>query len=167
VDISLEQDQVLLRPLPPAAARALPGRREHAAREIGTQLSPDWPQPDLLDVLPLQANATPEQARWGIWVIIDRSDQLVVGDIGFFGPPSPDGEVEIGYSIVPTHRRRGFATHAATALVGWARAQPGVHCVTARCAHDNEPSIRTLRRLGFQCIGQSGDEVRWRDEPVR
>jgi ribosomal-protein-alanine N-acetyltransferase len=129
---------------------------------IGAQLAADWPAADLLDVLPMQAAASPETARFGVWVIIERHTSTVVGDIGFFGPPGVDQTVEVGYSVVPDRRERGYATEAARALLGWALAQPGISTVVAGCEPTNLPSIRTLERLGFVHVEPVGDQLRWR-----
>lgn len=160
--IVVEAEQLRLHPLPPSAAAALPADRQTAAREIGAELDAEWPQPDLLDLLPGQADLSDEQAMWGIWVIADRDSGQVVGDIGFHAPPSADGSVEIGFSIVPSRRRRGYASRAAGALIGWACRQPKVSVVVARCDPDNEASVRTLRRAGLAQVGTDGEMLRWR-----
>ena len=70
-----------------------------------------------------------------------------MGTAGCEGPPSK-GVVEIGYSIVPSRRRRGLATEACEALVeaAWHR---GADVVVAHTLPHLEPSIGVLRKLGF------------------
>jgi RimJ/RimL family protein N-acetyltransferase len=87
------------------------------------------------------------------YVIVRRSDGLAVGDAGFHGPPQ-DGEVEIGYALVPAARGNGLAAEATALLVDWARAQPAVRRVAARVDPSNEPSRRLLERLGFVRDGE-------------
>jgi RimJ/RimL family protein N-acetyltransferase/8-oxo-dGTP pyrophosphatase MutT (NUDIX family) len=91
---------------------------------------------------------------WGAWLVL-RGDE-VVGDAGFRRPPA-GGEVELGYSTLPEHRGRGYATEAAAALVEWALAQPGVERVVADPEPGNEASIRVLEKLGMRRL----DERRW------
>ena len=158
----IQTDRLDLFPLDPAAAAALPENRDLAGRIIGAALSDDWPQADLLDILPKQVALGAGEAQFGIWVIVERETSTIVGDGGFHGAPSSEGVLEIGYSIVPDRRRRGFATEAARALIAWARAQPGVNAVVAGCHPGNEASIRTLERLGFRRAGRAGGEIRWR-----
>jgi ribosomal-protein-alanine N-acetyltransferase len=154
-----------LKPLPAIAAAALPEDREEASRILGAALPVEWPQPDLLDVLPLQAAASQETECYGVWVMIERESGSVVGDVGFIGPPDENGSIEVGYSVIPDRRRRGYATEAASAIVEWALSEPGVQVVVAGCDRDNEPSIRTLERLGFQRTGEANGQLRWRYEP--
>jgi [ribosomal protein S5]-alanine N-acetyltransferase len=158
---SLQTERLELRPLPPAVAAVLPGDRAAAEALLGATLPADWPQGDLLDVLPLQARSSGRAADFGVWVLIERATQTVVGDAGFKGLPT-DGVVEIGYSVIPDRRRRGYASEAAAALVGWAGDQEHVESVIAACDRENVASIRTLERLGFARTGMDGDEIRWR-----
>ena len=159
--LSLRTGRLELRPLPPTVAAVLPGDRAAAEAELGATLPADWPQGDLLDVLPLQARSDGRAADFGVWVVIERETQTIVGDAGFKGLPA-DGVVEIGYSVIPDRRRRGYASEAAAVLVDWACSQQDVEAVVAACDRENVVSIRTLERLGFARTGMDGDEIRWR-----
>jgi RimJ/RimL family protein N-acetyltransferase len=136
----------------------LPADRSEAARLIAAELAEEWPHPDLLDILPMQADSS----AFGVWVLIERASATVIGDAGFLGAPGADRTVEIGYSVVPACRGHGYATEGVAALVEWALAQPGVETVVAECDSDNTPSIRTLERLGFALAGESHGRLRWR-----
>ena len=161
-DTTIRTARLELRPLPAAAARALPDDRGTAARLLGAALSPDWPQADLLDLLPSQAAAARGEQRFGVWVITERESKMVVGDIGFVGPPGEDGSVEIGYSVIPDRRGRGYATEATRALVDWALQQPEVDSIVAGCDDGNVPSIRVLERSGFVRTSATDGQLRWR-----
>jgi RimJ/RimL family protein N-acetyltransferase len=156
----LETDRLDLRPLPAAAAAALPDDRETAARILGAAIPGSWPQTDLLDVLPMQASAG-DAERYGIWVMIERATNGVVGDIGFLGPPS-EGVVEIGFSVVPERRRQGFASEATAAIVDWALQEPDVDAIVARCEGGNIASIGVLDAAGFVRTGELNDVLHWR-----
>jgi ribosomal-protein-alanine N-acetyltransferase len=158
----LETARLELRPLPAEAAAALQLDRADAAQLLGAMLPPDWPQQDLVDLLPGQAALGRRDEQFGIWVLVERESGKVIGDAGFLGRPDADGLVEIGYSVVPAARRRGFATEAADALVTWALGQPGVRAVLAVSDHDNRPSVRTLERLGFTRTSEHKGKVHWR-----
>jgi [ribosomal protein S5]-alanine N-acetyltransferase len=151
-----------LHPMPPLAASMLPDDRLGAAGLIGAVLDEAWPLADLLEILPTQAMSV--DATYGVWTMIERATNTVVGDIGFHRPPDDGGTVEIGYSVIPSRRRRGYAGEAARALVDWVRAQPGVTSIVAGTVPGNEPSERTLERLGFERTGLEHGECRWRLE---
>lgn len=154
-----------LRPLPAQVAACLPGDRATAEARLGLSLPDSWPQPDLLDVLPLQASASAQDECWGVWLMVDPAAAAVVGDIGFMGPPAEDGTVEIGYSVVPERRRLGYASEAAAALVVWAFAR-GVDAVVAGCDPANRPSVRVLELTGFHRTADIDGQLRWRrDNP--
>jgi ribosomal-protein-alanine N-acetyltransferase len=155
-------ERLELRPLAQAAAAALLHDRTTAALELGAELPDGWPHADLVDVLPWQAAAAPGEEHFGVWVIIERDTGRLCGDIGFLGPPGPDGAIEIGYSVVPSCRRRGYATEAARALVGWALSRPDVRSVVAHCDTDNVASVRILEGLGFTRDGMVDGQLRWR-----
>ncbi len=84
--------------------------------------------------------------RFGAFYVVN--DGRLVGSAGFFGPPDQRGEIEIGYSICETERRKGFATEAIGALCRSA-ATSGCAAVRARVREDNAGSIRALRHNGF------------------
>src|SRR5262249_39843495 len=160
--VALTTARLELLPLPSAAAGVLPDDRETAARLLGVALSPDWPQSDLLDVLPLQAAAGPDAERFGGWGLIGRGASTGGGDGGFMGPPGEDRTVEIGYSVVPERQGRGYASEAVRALVAWALAHPQVAAVVAESDLDNAASIRVLERVGFACTGERQGRLCWR-----
>jgi [ribosomal protein S5]-alanine N-acetyltransferase len=140
----------------------LPDDRDRAAQLLDLTLATEWPLPDLLDVLPLQARLAPDDERYGVWLIVERETRTVVGDVGFTGPPGVDGSLEIGYSVVPDRRRRGYATEAAHVLVDWAVREAGVRAVVAGCEPDNLPSVRALEGIGFLRTGELNGQLRWR-----
>jgi ribosomal-protein-alanine N-acetyltransferase len=102
-----------------------------------------------------------ESVRWGHWQVLGRSSGLVIGGVGFMGPPAA-GEVEVGYGIVPAQQGRGYATEAAGAAVAYAAAADSVTAVVAGADHDNEASQRVLEKLGFLCVERGGDPWRYR-----
>ncbi len=96
----------------------------------------------------------PEVEEWLVRAVVLRPDAGVVGHAGFHGPPGVNalakpGFIEIGYTVFAPFRGRGYATEAAFALMGWARARDGVEGFVASVAPENEPSLAIVRKLGF------------------
>ena len=89
-----------------------------------------------------------EQSAWGLWALRRTRDTPLLGVCGLSPFQHAPGGVELLYSLDPTHRSRGLATEAATAVLAYAfevLALPEVHATTDDANH---PSIRTLTRLG-------------------
>ena len=97
----------------------------------------------------------PEWSGWLTWYAVERTvaGRVLVGGGGFKGAPTDDGDVELGYSLLPQFYRRGLASELATALVGWAAAQPGVRRILAQTSAENLGSQGVLRKLGFAPLG--------------
>jgi len=114
----------------------------------------DFPREDDRDAATLWRDGDP----WGPRSI--ELDRVVVGSIGFFGPPEPgdDGvaETEVGYGLVEDARGAGLATEALTAMLAQADAA-GVR-VRASVLPDNAPSIRVLAKCGFTVLRGSNEE---------
>jgi RimJ/RimL family protein N-acetyltransferase len=91
-----------------------------------------------------------DMGDYGSYQIVRRSDGLVVGDIGFHGPPDSRGAVTIGYGLAPEARGHGYATESLVALVEWALAQPEVTAVNADANLDNVASQRVMERAGMR-----------------
>jgi len=160
--LKLITERLELKPLTSQAAAALSENQDEASRILGATFPAEWPRPDLLGILAIRAPSSPEAERFGVWVMIERDSGSVGGDIGFKGPPDEAGRIEMGYSVVPDRRRRGYAKEAARALIDWALSQPKVRVIVAGCHPDNVPSIRTLERVGFHRTGEADGEIRWR-----
>jgi RimJ/RimL family protein N-acetyltransferase len=80
---------------------------------------------------------------------------VVIGDIGFHGPPNPAGSVTVGYGLAPGARGHGYATEALRAVVAWALARPEVVAVEADTTHANLPSQRVMERAGMRMYDKS------------
>ena len=129
----------------------------------GISLPDDWPAKDLMGILPWYVNqlkSDPGLYGWGIWLMVDSSSKEVIGDIGFKGKPE-NGAVEIGYSVIPTRQRQGYAFEAASAIIDWAFGHKEVSIVKGECEKNNIPSIRILEKLGMTRLEEDGDLLKW------
>src|SRR5262245_21076285 len=129
---------------------------ERLAQHLGAHVSPLWPPP-LNDERTLrwtldQLEADPEASGWLMWYFLHREHGRLeaVGSGGFHGRPDAAGKVEVGYSILPSHHRLGFAPEAVRALVDWAFSHAEVERVVAQTLPALLPSIRVLEKCGFR-----------------
>jgi RimJ/RimL family protein N-acetyltransferase len=96
---------------------------------------------------------------WGPRHIVRAFDGLVVGSIGFFGPPTDvDGapEAEVGYGLVAEARGHGAATEALRGLLAETD-RAGVR-IRASVLPDNAASIRVLAKCGFTELRGANEE---------
>ncbi|MEV0054007.1 GNAT family N-acetyltransferase [Saccharopolyspora shandongensis] len=105
-----------------------------------------------------QMAANPAQARWMVRFAVVGADGSVVGHCGFHGPPDAAGMVEIGYSVAPEFRRRGYARAMLVELLRRAAAEPAVETVRATISPDNAASLATIAGFGFAEVGEQWDD---------
>ncbi|GAB1691787.1 GNAT family N-acetyltransferase [Krasilnikovia sp. M28-CT-15] len=105
-----------------------------------------------------QILADPASADWIARAAVAVDEDVVVGHGGFHGPPDADGTVELGYSVDPAYRRRGYGRAILTELLRRADADPAVAAVRASIRPDNTASLATLSGTGFVRIGEQWDQ---------
>jgi ribosomal-protein-alanine N-acetyltransferase len=105
----------------------------------------------------------PEAARWIARAAVDDPGGFVVGHAGYHGPPDGNGMVEVGYTVVPEYRRRGYARAMLAALLRRAAGEPGVLVVRASISPGNAASLATIRGFGFEPAGEQWDEIDGRE----
>ncbi len=137
---------------------------EAASREIGAGV-PLWMAQELEHFLQFRLAQLAVDSSIRPWLgramvrTDDSGDRLVIGSIGFHGPPDPEGRLEVGYSVDPPHRRQGFAREAIRALFDWAHQTHDISRFIASISPTNEPSLRLTQQFGFHQIGEQMDEI--------
>lgn len=101
------------------------------------------------------------QLGWGVWLVINKENNTIIGDIGFKGKPNSENTVEVGYGIIPSAQNKGYATEAVKEIINWAFTNDDVDKVVAECLHDNIPSIKVLEKLNMNKIGTVNDMLKW------
>ena len=89
-----------------------------------------------------------DPGAWGVYQLVRSGDDMVVGDIGFHGPPNPGGSVTVGYGLAPEAggratrpRRCGRWSLGRWSSRRWRRSRR----ITT---HANLPSQRVMERAG-------------------
>ena len=160
---NIETERLLLVALLPEDIEALiAGDLERVSLLTGFTFLPEDPKLGVDLSWHLRALRTDSnQLSWRIRVIVERCSNTVVGSINLKGPPSPDGDVEIGWGLIENARRKGYATEASTAVINWVVQQPGINSVSATIPDDNYPSQRLAAKLGLIRTGENR-----RDRPL-
>jgi len=131
------------------------------ARLLEARVHPAWAQEldyqELMGSMAQRIEDAPGETGWWSWYFVLRNrltgSRVLIGNGGFKGPPDEEGTVEIGYSLLPPHRNKGYTTEAVQALVSWAFEHPEVALVTAEARPGNTASVRVLRKVGFTEVG--------------
>lgn len=86
---------------------------------------------------------------WGVWLVIDKQTNKIIGDIGFKGKPNEEKVVEVGYGIIASEQNKGYATEAVKCIIEWAFRSDSVNKIVAECLEDNVASIKVLEKLNM------------------
>lgn len=155
---AVRTERLVLRPIDPTDLQGI------VAGERRSDWAVDFPAAGDLELAALlQRTGLPGDAdrAFGHRLVVERSSAQLVGAAGFFGPPR-HGRVEIGYGIVPSRRRRGYATEAILGLVTYAFARPEVIEIVACTEPENVASARVLEKAGFTRGSGDGESVSYR-----
>jgi ribosomal-protein-alanine N-acetyltransferase len=142
---------------------------------LGVPVPPSWPpgeyDRDALEFFTARLVAGgPAALGWYNWYAVtigpDGRRAALVAGAGYMGPPA-DGIVELGYSVVPEARSRGFATEIVQALALRALSVDGVRKVIAHTLESNTTSQGVLKRAGFTCVGPGAEPGLLRFERAR
>lgn len=84
------------------------------------------------------------------WFIIEKKDGTKIGFIGHF----PDrSNLEIGYALVPSERRKGYGTEAVLVMVDYLFLSKNIVRIQAGTNIENKASQKILEKAGFQKEG--------------
>src|SRR5262245_3924364 len=150
------------------------GDRDRFASHLDADVPHDWPPP-LTDEPSMHWTLNylrehPHDEGWVKWYFLlsrPGARPLLIGNGGFAGAPSDDGTVELGYSIMESHQRQGFAPEAVRAMMTWAFTHAQVTRLIAHTLPDLRPSIRVLEKCGFRFVGAGNEEGTIRYEFLR
>ena len=134
---------------------------QHLARLLGTRVEPGWPPGDYdRGAQEFFCSRLKECGKsavgWYVWYAVRRKEDsqlsTLVGAGGYFGPPDEKGEVEIGFSMMPSSRGHGYATEMSKALVSNAFAGTRVQRIVAHTTPANVASVKVLMKSGFSYV---------------
>jgi len=129
----------------------------------GDQWAEDYPLVDELDPLRnfVKTYHNSDHEPFTLYQIRENITGKAIGGAGFFGPPDADGVVTLGYGLVSSARRRGYATEAVFGMLDIARAS-GALAVAADTSVGNEESIHVLQKTGFAEVDRTEADVFFR-----
>ena len=157
---SIATSRLALLPLTPSLLRAVVrGDLAEVERQLGAPVGTGWEAgvPAKLRLEQLAADAS--EQPWLVRAIVASTPRQVIGCVGFHAPPDDHGRVEIGYDIVASERRKGYASEGIRALLDWAWATGRVRTCVASISPHNAPSLALIHSFGFRHVGEQIDEI--------
>lgn len=106
----------------------------------------------------------PEQYKWVTnWMIILKTDSVIIGGIGFAGVPDSEGKSMVGYGLDTRYHGHGFATEALKAILDWGFSN-GLRTALADTPITHVGSQRVLIKNGFNEHGRDDTLIHWKCE---
>jgi [ribosomal protein S5]-alanine N-acetyltransferase len=90
--------------------------------------------------------AHPMGACWGIFAVVDRSTDRVMGSVDL---DRKRGDLEVSWVLLPEHWGAGFAFEAVTAVIAWVFEQTADQRIIAVTQAANTRSCTLAQRLGM------------------
>ena len=88
--------------------------------------------------------------RWGIQL---KARKVLIGTCGLFAWNRNWRKCTIGYELIPESRGNGYMYEALQACIPWGLEHMELNRIEAQVHPRNEPSLRSLERLGFKREG--------------
>ncbi len=145
-----------------ASIQALAQGDLDGANEAGeVVLTPYFVRPGALSLWRMRRDQLlddPAESSWITRAVLDPALREVVGHAGFHGPPDENGMVELGYSIDPARRRRGYARACLETLIRVAAEDVEVKTERATIGPDNVASRNLILQYDFVEVGEQWDD---------
>lgn len=161
---NIQTNRLTLIPITLEIVKSLINRSSKEIENLGIKCDKKWPTEDTMDILPI-INASLEKSKiptgFETWMIVDKNNKKIIGDIGFHGEPNENGKVEIGFGLVEHEREKGFGFESLNAIMDWLNFQESVKVIKAECLISNNPSARILEKAGFKEVNKDDELIYW------
>lgn len=112
-----------------------------------------------------------DQRGWGNWAVEIPGICRFAGFVGLSSPADWHpcaGNVEIGWRLDSRYWKQGYATEAASEVLGFAFGKLAIQEVVSFTAKSNTPSIAVMQRIGLRWNGETFEHPRIaEDDPLR
>lgn len=152
-NLQIKTARLKLIPCPLEVAETSIFNPSRVAEILGAKVPEDWQKTEVQDFLPKYAQMLvddPANLGWGVWLMIQSQENILIGDLGFGGKPDDSGSLEMGYEVFAGYRNQGYGFEAVQAVVNWVLSHSEVRRIVAHSPVDNLASIRILEKLGME-----------------
>lgn len=151
----IETKRLLIKPLTAEELKKYVDSPDNFAQEIGlipsqSLIDNETREAILKDLLPTIIDTNKDSSFYTMWIVIEKSENAIIGGICFHGEPDENGTVEIGYGTDLKYRNKGYMTETISGLIQWIRENKKVKSITAETENTNISSIKVLENSGFK-----------------
>lgn len=107
----------------------------------------------------------PEPRMQHRWILKEKQNKLPIGTCGFHYWNKEQSTVEMGYDLKEVYQGKGYMNEALNAIIDFAKKQMKVKAINACVYIKNDPSIRTVEKLGFVLTSSKNEHFRGEDYP--
>ena len=161
---NIETERLTLMPITLYITKGLLDGDKSVLGKYGLKADDQWPTADDYDILPILYQSLKkdrEPSGFETWMIVNKTDRRVIGDIGFYRKPDEHGAVEIGFGMAEGERGKGYASEALAAMMDWLCAHAKVKTVKASCHTQNLTSARMLKKAGLKETNRDKELIHW------
>jgi RimJ/RimL family protein N-acetyltransferase len=87
---------------------------------------------------------------WFQFVIIEKENQKIIGDLGMHFFDSENKQAEIGCTLNKNYQNKGYATESVKRVIDYLFKDLNKHRIITSIDPDNKNSIRLVERIGFR-----------------
>ena len=142
-------NRLKLRPIQPKDSKALFQYRSDAETNRFQGWIPNNLK-DAEDFIERSANEFNQPESWFQLIILEKSSEKIIGDIGIHFVGKENAQCELGCTLSKEFQSKGFATEALTAVIDYLFSEMGKHRITASIDSRNEASINLFKKLKFR-----------------
>ena len=140
-----------------------PEMRAELGAHLGALVTNEWPhdnwEPHVFEYLLNLFAQDAEAIGWCRYLLLrHESGRTLIGSVGCGFPKPETGAAEIGYGILPSWQRQGFAPEAVAAMMPWLESRREVRAFVAQTFPHLRGSIRVLEKSGFRHVGDGFEE---------
>lgn len=138
---------------------AIVAGNETLAKKLNINIEENWSEfgVEIFHYTLTKLSESQEENGWWTYLIIYKQENKLIGNGGYKGKPTLEGEVEIGYEIAKNYRNQGLATEMARELLENAFEDKRVKSILAHTLAEQNPSTRVLKKCRFKKVEEIND----------
>ncbi|UCG68553.1 MAG: GNAT family N-acetyltransferase [Thermoplasmata archaeon] len=158
-DISLETNRLILRPLKDQDSESIyKNVKEYDIAKWTISIPHPYPKEGAMSFIQ-QSKKHMQSGLAYHFAILSKDNSELMGVMSLIGVNMRHKNAELGYWVGKYHWNKGIATEAASRMLEFGFQDLNLQRISARCFHDNTPSIRVIEKIGMKYEGKFRKEI--------